>query len=92
MKHILEDLNRLKLMSTIYKKNYFFNELKEKLELTDGNLMSHIKLLEKEELIQTQKTKVANRLKTEIGITQKGVNILEEYLEFMYKLIKQTLN
>jgi DNA-binding transcriptional ArsR family regulator len=47
-----ENRIRLQIMSVLVaNENYDFNSLKELLEVTDGNLASHLKALEKEEYI-----------------------------------------
>lgn len=65
-----------------------FNYLKERLNLTDGNLSSHLSLLEKERYIKIKKKFVKKKPKTFIQITEKGRQAFEEYLENLEKIIR----
>jgi len=65
-----------------------FNYLKEKLNLTDGNLSSHLSLLEKEKYITIKKKFVKKKPKTLCQITEKGRQAFEEYLENLEKIIR----
>lgn len=65
-----------------------FNALKELLDITDGNLASHIKALEKEEFIGVEKSFVGKKPNTRYFITDKGrvafnrhLNALEDYIK-----------
>jgi len=64
-----------------------FNYLKERLDLTDGNISSHLSLLEKERYIKIKKKFVKKKPKTFIRITDKGRQAFEEYLENLEKII-----
>jgi DNA-binding MarR family transcriptional regulator len=65
-----------------------FNYLKEKLNLTDGNLSSHLSLLEKEKYITIKKKFVKKKPKTLCQITEKGRQAFEEYLKNLEKIIR----
>lgn len=65
-----------------------FNYLKEKLKLTDGNLSSHLSLLEKEKYIKIKKRFVKKKPKTLCQVTEKGRQAFEEYLENLEKIIR----
>ena len=64
-----------------------FNYLKERLKLTDGNLSSHLSLLEKEKYIKIKKRFVRKKPKTSCQLTEKGRQAFEEYLENLEKII-----
>lgn len=72
MKNIIEHLNkafdnrvRLGIMSILMVNDEVdFNEMKERLDLTDGNLASHISALEKIEYIKVTKEFVGKKTKT----------------------------
>jgi DNA-binding MarR family transcriptional regulator len=64
-----------------------FNYLKERLKLTDGNLSSHLSLLEKEKYIKIKKKFVRKKPKTLCQITDIGRQAFEEYLENLEKII-----
>lgn len=64
-----------------------FNALKEYLELTDGNLASHLKALEKEAFIGVKKTFVGKKPNTRYYITPNGKKAFEDHLEALQALI-----
>jgi len=66
-----------------------FNELKELLELTDGNLASHLKALEKVEYISVNKTFIGRKPNTTYKITSEGKSAFELHLTALEKLINQ---
>ncbi|SHM99644.1 Winged helix DNA-binding domain-containing protein [Cyclobacterium lianum] len=65
-----------------------FNSLKEFLELTDGNLASHLKALEKEKFIGIKKSFVGRKPNTQYFITETGKNAFEKHLESLEELIQ----
>ena len=65
-----------------------FSSLKEFLDLTDGNLASHIKALEKEEFIGVKKTFVGKKPNTKYFMTKAGKKAFEDHLKALEKLIK----
>lgn len=65
-----------------------FNSLKDFLDLTDGNLASHIKALEKEEFIGVKKSFVDRKPNTKYFMTKAGKLAFDEHLEALEKLIK----
>jgi DNA-binding MarR family transcriptional regulator len=82
---------RLGIMSIlIASKEVEFNYLKDRLKLTDGNLSSHLSLLEKEKYIKIKKKFVKKKPKTLCQMTEKGRQAFEEYLENLEKIIRST--
>lgn len=65
-----------------------FNALKEFLEVTDGNLASHLKALEKEKFVEVQKTFIGRKPNTRYRITTAGKSAFEDHLKALEKLIK----
>ena len=65
-----------------------FNSLKEYLGLTDGNLASHIKALEKEEFIGVEKSFIGKKPNTKYYITNNGKKAFNDHLEALEKFIK----
>lgn len=66
-----------------------FNELKGLLELTDGNLASHLKALEKAEFIQVEKSFIGRKPNTTYKATKLGKASFEKHLRALEELIKQ---
>ena len=69
--------------------DYDFNSLKELLSLTDGNLASNLKVLEREKYISIYKSFVGRKPNTKYKVTARGRNAFQKHLEAMEALIKQ---
>jgi DNA-binding MarR family transcriptional regulator len=65
-----------------------FNALKEYLDVTDGNLASHIKALEKEAFIGVEKSFVGKKPNTQYFMTKAGKKAFDDHLKALEKLIK----
>lgn len=65
-----------------------FNALKDLLDVTDGNLASHLRALEKEAFVGVEKTFVGRKPNTKYSITKAGRKAFEEHLKALEKLIK----
>jgi len=66
-----------------------FKALKEFLEVTDGNLSSHLSKLEKEEYIFIEKTFEGKRPKTVVKIAPKGRKAFDTYIEALKQFIEE---
>jgi len=67
-----------------------FNELKELLKTTDGNLSVHARKLEEAQYVGCEKYFEGRLPKTEYRITSAGRKALETYLDHMEALIRAT--
>jgi DNA-binding HxlR family transcriptional regulator len=67
-----------------------FNELKELLRTTDGNLSVHARKLEEAEYVRCTKYFEGRVPKTEYQLTEIGRRALERYLDHMQALIQAT--
>jgi DNA-binding HxlR family transcriptional regulator len=66
-----------------------FNELKELLHITDGNLSVHARRLEEAGFITCEKSFVDRVPRTEYQLTIAGRRALDEYLDHMESLIRR---
>ena len=66
-----------------------FNELKELLEITDGNLSVHARRLEEAGFVVCDKSFVDRVPRTEFRLTAAGRTALDEYLDHMESLIRR---
>ena len=66
-----------------------FNSLKELLELTDGNLASHLKALERDRIIVVSKQFIGRKPRTTYKATERGENMFRHHLEALEELIKK---
>jgi DNA-binding HxlR family transcriptional regulator len=86
----IENRIRLQIMSVLLaNEHYDFNSLKDLLDVTDGNLASHIKALEKEEYIIVNKTFIGKKPNTQYSVSEKGRKAFIKHLEALENLIKQ---
>ncbi|WP_255471895.1 MULTISPECIES: winged helix-turn-helix domain-containing protein [Larkinella] len=65
-----------------------FNSLKDYLDVTDGNLASHLTGLEKEEFIGVEKSFVGRKPNTKYFMTKEGRKAFDDHLKVLEKLIK----
>jgi len=65
-----------------------FNSLKQYLNVTDGNLASHLKGLEREKFIEVEKSFIERKPNTKYYITKEGKKAFEAHLRALEKLIK----
>lgn len=64
-----------------------FNFLKDTLELTDGNLASHLRALEDLGYLSVEKKFVGRKPKTNYQATAKGQQAFEKHLKALERLI-----
>ena len=85
-----ENRVRLQIMSVLAaNSSYDFISLKDLLQITDGNLASHIKALEKEEYISVSKSFIGRKPNTTYSITKKGKDAFKKHLKALENLIRQ---
>ena len=95
MKTIISGLNkifdsriRLGIMAALLVNDFLdFNALKELLDITDGNLASHLKTLEKNELIEMKKQFIGRKPNTVYSISSLGKNMFQLHLNALEKFI-----
>jgi DNA-binding HxlR family transcriptional regulator len=66
-----------------------FNELKDLLDITDGNLSVHARRLEEAGFVTCEKSFVDRMPRTEYQLTAAGRRALNEYLDHMESLIRR---
>ena len=65
-----------------------FNDLKQLLELTDGNLASHLTNLEENGYIKIHKGFIGRKTNTTYSITKAGQKAFTEHLEALENMIR----
>lgn len=68
-----------------------FTEVQKALDLTAGNLSSHIKKLEEHGFIEVQKAFIKAKPTTILYLTDKGAKAIQEYANLMSELLKSML-
>lgn len=96
MKNPIENLNkvfdsriRLGIMSALLvNEEVNFNDLKELIQVTDGNLASHLKTLEESAYIKVQKGFIGRKTNTTYSVTKAGEKAFKQHLEALEKMIR----
>jgi len=96
VKELLKDLNkafenkvRLGIMSALIVNEYLdFNSLKELLEVTDGNLASHLKSLVKSNYIIYRKEFLDRKPNTKYSVTMEGREAFIKHIKAIEQLLK----
>lgn len=87
---IFESRVRLGIMSVLMVNDWVdFNTLKELLNVTDGNLASHITGLEKNEYLEVSKEFVGKKPKTSFRATDFGRLAFKKHLTALENLLKK---
>jgi DNA-binding HxlR family transcriptional regulator len=97
MKNPIEHLNkifdsriRLGIMSAVMvNEDMNFNDLKELIQVTDGNLASHLKTLEDNQYIKVKKRFVGRKTNTTYSVTKAGEKAFKAHLEALEQMIKK---
>ncbi len=96
MNNPIENLNktfdsrvRLGIMSTLMVNDEInFNDLKQLIDVTDGNLASHIKSLEENGFIKVNKGFIGRKTNTTYAVTKAGEKEFQQHLGALEKMIK----
>ncbi len=98
MKNPIENLNkifdsrvRLGIMSALMvNAEVNFNDLKELIQVTDGNLASHLKGLEESSFIKVEKGFIGRKTNTTYSVTKAGEKAFKQHIEALEQMIKST--
>lgn len=86
---VFESRIRLGIMGTLFvNEQISFNELKEMLGVTDGNLASHLVQLEENGYIKVHKGFIGRKTNTTYSITKAGERAFREHLDALESMIK----
>tara|TARA_Y100000817_G_scaffold223821_1_gene176876 strand:+ start:125 stop:415 length:291 start_codon:yes stop_codon:yes gene_type:complete len=96
VKEILKDLikafenkTRLGIMSALMVNDYMdFKNLKDLLDVTDGNLASHLKALEKVDYISVTKEFIERKPNTKYQATKEGQIAFKKHIQAIEQLLK----
>lgn len=97
MKDLISGLNkvfesriRLGIMSVLMvNDSYDFNGFKETLNVTDGNLASHLKALEEKKMIRVNKQFIGRKPNTSYSATEEGKLVFRQHLKNLEDLINK---
>tara|TARA_R110002073_G_scaffold82622_2_gene197268 strand:+ start:1277 stop:1573 length:297 start_codon:yes stop_codon:yes gene_type:complete len=81
---------RLGIMSILMVNEYAdFNTLKELLDVTDGNLASHLKALEKEDFINIEKLFIGRKPNTRYSASKIGTKAFKDHIKALESIINK---
>jgi DNA-binding MarR family transcriptional regulator len=87
---VLEHSVRLRIMSVLMaNESYDFNALKELIGVTDGNLATHVKALEREKYLTVIKSFKDRKPNTKYKVTDRGRHVFKKHLDGLEQLIRQ---
>jgi DNA-binding MarR family transcriptional regulator len=86
---IFDNRVRLGVMSILMVNDEIsFNDLKEVLEVTDGNLATHLQTLEEEGFLKVHKGFIGRKTNTTYSVTRAGEKSFSEHVAALEKMIK----
>ena len=86
---IFDNRIRLGVMSILMvNEEVNFNDLKQMLEVTDGNLATHLQTLDETGYIKVHKGFIGKKTNTTYSITRVGERAFKEHIEGLEKMIK----
>ena len=86
---IFDSRIRLGIMSSLLvNEKMNFNELKELIAVTDGNLASHLKTLEDSGYIKVQKGFIGRKTNTSYSVTKAGEKAFKQHVDALEKMIR----
>ena len=87
---VIHEKNRLLILSFLLKADELsFNDLKELTGLTDGNLASHLKILEENKIIDVKKSFLGRKPRTTYKFTSLGRKRFSEYLDSLKNFLNE---
>lgn len=90
LQKVFDSRVRLGVMSALMVNDQVsFNELKELIQVTDGNLASHLKALEENGFIKVNKGFVGRKTNTTYGVTKAGEKAFRLHIDALEQMIRQ---
>jgi DNA-binding transcriptional ArsR family regulator len=87
---VIHERARLGIMSALAARTTMtFSELKALLDLTDGNLSVHLRILEQAGYVAIEKKFVDRKPQTSVKVSKKGRLAFEHYVEVLEEIVKK---
>ncbi|HSK13225.1 MAG TPA: transcriptional regulator [Phnomibacter sp.] len=88
---VFDNRIRLGIMSVLMVNEHIsYNALKELLDVTDGNLASHLKGLEENGYVKVQKGFIGRKTNTTYSATRAGEKAFRQHLDALEQMIRGT--
>lgn len=89
MHKAFESRVRLGIMSALaVNDDLDFSSLKEFLDVTDGNLATHLKKLENLNFVESEKSFIDNKPNTKYSMTKQGKQAFDDHIKVLERIIK----
>jgi DNA-binding MarR family transcriptional regulator len=88
---VIHEKGRLGIMSAVAASaELSFTELRDALEMTDGNLTSHMRTLQEAGYVSVAKSYQNNRPLTTCSLTAAGRKAFTQYIDLLEQIVRQT--
>jgi len=88
---VIHEKGRLAIMSMLAASpELAFTELRDALEMTDGNLTTHIRTLQESGYVSVSKSYANNRSLTTCSLTPAGKKAFSSYIDLLEQILQQT--
>jgi DNA-binding MarR family transcriptional regulator len=88
---VIHEKGRMAIMSALAAApELSFTELRDLLDMTDGNLTTHIRTLQQEGFISVAKSYQNNRPLTSCSLTAAGRKAFAEYISLLEQIVRQS--
>ena len=88
---VIHEKGRLAIMSSLAATpELAFTELRDSLEMTDGNVTAHIRTLQEAGYVSVTKSFQNNRSLTTCSLTAKGRKSFADYIGLLEQIVQQT--
>ena len=87
---VIHEKGRLAIMSMLAASpELSFTELRDTLEMTDGNLTTHIRTLQEAGYVSVSKSYKKNRPLTTCSLTAEGKRVFANYINLLEQIVQQ---
>ena len=86
---VIHERTRLAIMTFLMSaREAAFTEIRDELDLTDGNLNLHMKVLEKNGFVEVEKSFIERRPRTTYRVTAAGQRTFQNYVALLERILK----
>ena len=91
LNRVIHEKGRLAIMSALAAApELSFTELRDLLDMTDGNLTTHIRTLQQEGFVSVAKSYQNNRPLTSCSLTTTGRKAFAQYIDLLDQIVRQS--
>jgi DNA-binding MarR family transcriptional regulator len=91
LNRVIHEKGRLAIMSALAAApELTFTELRDLLDMTDGNLTTHIRTLQEEGFVSVAKSYQNNRPLTSCALTAAGRKAFAQYIDLLDQIVRQS--